>query len=568
MISSNELKRYFYFLQQRLNDVLKEQENTFNEIFDDDAFRYSKKFMHQIKYSDNDYYTNSDDDDDNNNDNNENINNGISKIGSSDTFLLCACISNDINMVKYLLKSDKIDVNQYSLNNGDTPLITAVKTNNLEIAKLLIEHPKTDINHINFKDETAFTIAAQKNLPDIIELLLKDERFDQEQSHFHYAYIISNIKTQKYLLSSKFIKLDNDDYLHSFTKAVQENEFEFAELIINNEFFDKSQVKFGSIIEYIINRNSFQFFQLLYKYYDGDKINLFKMAVKCLNEKVIVYLLDNEKIKLTQDDILDSFVSIYSNNRITDLYSFQNELRSAPKIIRKKFKQIANQIKPNVLSILNKLYEYDKEHDHYIDFTKLLPSGKSFLTCFSFDFRDIGQVSDFLLEHGVDPNEPDFENIYPLEIAIHINSLEFARSLIKTNKIDYSAKIHLNDFQEITRFTTYLHLAISWDISILHEFLRIDSIDINATDYLGNTPLMEACIKLKFEIINILFSRDDLDYLHRNNEGKDAIDLLIHQTQEQYENKEPINDKNEYLKKLKEIADNFNKKHRSGWGHL
>lgn len=48
-------------------------------------------------------------------------------------------------------------------------------------------------------------------------------------------------------------------------------------------------------------------------------------------------------------------------------------------------------------------------------------------------------------------------------------------------------------------------------------------IDINATDELGETPLMEACKYNKIRNIRLLFQSNDLDYLYCNNSGDDAI---------------------------------------------
>lgn len=86
--------------------------------------------------------------------------------------------------------------------------------------------------------------------------------------------------------------------------------------------------------------------------------------------------------------------------------------------------------------------------------------------------------------------------------------------------------------------------------------------DINVVNDLGNTPLMESCSYKTDCHFNEFFKYDNLDYLHRNNKGKDAIDLLIITRKEnrflyngEYnENTDQIMDKNEYLKKLIEIS--------------
>lgn len=217
------------------------------------------------------------------------------------------------------------------------------------------------------------------------------------------------------------------------------------------------------------------------------------------------------------------------------------------------------------MTVINRLYEYDAAHDHLIDFNKLLPNGKSFFTSISQSFDGIEKVSDFLLNHGADPNLPDINKCYPLMNAIEMDIEPLFLSLIESNKIDFSLKIPVDRFnndnnsneQRAVNFTTYLHIAAKSDIYCVLKILDRKSIDINITDDLGNTPLMEACIQNNISIIEILFIYENLDYLHRNKEGKDAIDLMMIKNNVN-EEREPINDKKDYLNKLKEISEKCN----------
>ena len=245
----------------------------------------------------------------------------------------------------------------------------------------------------------------------------------------------------------------------------------------------------------------------------------------------------------------DSFVDAYKNMR-----SF-------------KLNKISFIDEENVVTVMNKIFDYNKEHNHLINFSKLLPDGKSFFTSIASNFSNIDKVVEFLLDHGGDPNAPDIYNVYPLEKAISIHSFQFANALIKTNKIDYSVKIPKKE--DTTRFffssvksnkkqnntvgyTTYLHLAVK-DQKILEELLKQKLIDVNMTDDIGNTALMDASVlytTFSYQrkcpaIFNIFFERDDLDYLHKNNNDQDALDLKNDEMTQ-------ITDRNEYLKHLKE----------------
>lgn len=78
-----------------------------------------------------------------------------------------------------------------------------------------------------------------------------------------------------------------------------------------------------------------------------------------------------------------------------------------------------------------------------IDFSKLLPNGKSFFTSISSNFRNINEIVDFFLQHGCDPDEPDQKGVYSLEHAIKLGSYPFAHLLIQTNKIDFNRKFSM-----------------------------------------------------------------------------------------------------------------------------
>ena len=107
------------------------------------------------------------------------------------TILSYACEMNEIEIVQMLLDSNKVNVNLYSPSSGNTPLITAIEFKNTEIAKLLIEYPKTNINMRNYQDHTALTTAVDKNLLEIIDLLINNEKFNADEINLNYAFLIS-----------------------------------------------------------------------------------------------------------------------------------------------------------------------------------------------------------------------------------------------------------------------------------------------------------------------------------------------------------------------------------------
>ena len=138
----------------------------------------------------------------------------------------------------------------------------------------------------------------------------------------------------------------------------------------------------------------------------------------------------------------------------------------------KSFKIIDQDSLPKISSVIEtmtKLLDYDLNHDHLINFDQLLQSGKSYFIVFPSNYSDIGAVCQFLIQHGVDPNKMDKNGVYPLEIAIKINSIDFATSLVNSDKIDFNTKLK-NGF-------SFLHIAAqNKDSSFLKLLLQKNKI--------------------------------------------------------------------------------------------
>lgn len=87
-----------------------------------------------------------------------------------------------------------------------------------------------------------------------------------------------------------------------------------------------------------------------------------------------------------------TFDSRKSNNQDSFLDAYKN-------IGSFKLNKISFIDEENVVTVMNKIFDYNKERNHLIDFSKLLPDGKSFFTSISNDFSNIDKVLDFLLDY-------------------------------------------------------------------------------------------------------------------------------------------------------------------------
>ncbi|KAK8898237.1 hypothetical protein M9Y10_000515 [Tritrichomonas musculus] len=525
---------------------------------------------------------------------------------TSNTLLTFACQFSDIGLVEYLLKNERIDVNLYEPKGGYTPLMIAVKNNNINIVKVLLEHPRININLMNYEEQTALTIAVIFHFDNIIDLLIKNDKFDHDESRLDYAFFISSGETSKKLLSvdsldvnynsvrnlekksedeftSKIKKialkknsLKIKKYGTALTNAVDEGNLDLINLIVKHPTFDKSKSLIKVAIAKSVYNNKVEIMNKLLSLVDND-LNicdidgncLLDYAIMNLSEDVISEILNKDNFKSMKVDFVNLFVKCYTNiNNNSNLIIDENSFSLVDKTLlleevngdieleegnddnanHNNFPD-ANEKSP--VDVMNLLYDYDNEHDHLIDFHKLLPNGKSFFSVINRSSRYDIEIVDFLLQHGVDPNQPDKFNYYPLENAIVIHSKDFVTSLLHTNQIDFSVKIPFKKYQndnltnkfnpikstnsillniEGLEYVSYLHLAAATSSVILNEFLNVNDIDVNVTNNLGETPLMMAVRHRKRDCITSLFQRNDLDYLHKNKKGQNAIDICGHRT--------------------------------------
>ena len=453
-----------------------------------------------------------------------------------------ACLYNKIDFVKGMLDLN-VDINVYEPESFNTPLMICLEKKYLDLAKIIINYPKTNINLRNTYNESAFTIAVKWNQQEIIDILLKDERFDPIESGLNYAFIFANkeISKQLYSLScldvNQLFKISGSgpiNYkqvgINALLHSVEINDVDKIDMIIGHPSFDvyKSQVNKALFIA--ARRNNINVFQKLIKLidnstniYNDNKVSLISYAAMKLSGDIVDAIIDKN------DQICDAFVQSYSNTKnstrnkyISDDLDYYMDRIMFKTIFEMNQEQINKESLPkkcSIIEMMERLVNYDNEHEHLIKFDKLLPKGKSFFTAICSDYSDIGAVCNFLIEHGVDPNTPDKDGIYPLEHAININSIDMVTSLVNSEKMNFEQ--HVNG-------STYMHIAAkNKNSKILSLLLQKSQIDINSVNEKGETPLIEACKSKCIDNINLLFKNDSLDFLHCNKDGKDALDIIL-----------------------------------------
>lgn len=172
------------------------------------------------------------------------------------------------------------------------------------------------------------------------------------------------------------------------------------------------------------------------------------------------------------------------------------------------------------------LIDYDKLHNNIMDI-----KNETFLTKIQRrkNIFIVEEIVNLLIENVYDVNKPNEEGIYPLEYAIDSEFVELVSALLKTQKVNYNQIINYCDIQSLDQYEstgTYLHLAATCGTDILGMLLGLNVFDINARYSRNDTPLMLACKYDLDENIKLLFQNDKLDFRCKNDNNKDALQIV------------------------------------------
>ena len=103
--------------------------------------------------------------------------------------------NNYVDIVSILISNLRTNVNCKTVDEGATPLMIAILKNNFEIVKLLINDERTNINIRDYSNNTALSYAVFKKLSNVVDLLLKSEKFDPDESCLIKTEAVSVIKS-------------------------------------------------------------------------------------------------------------------------------------------------------------------------------------------------------------------------------------------------------------------------------------------------------------------------------------------------------------------------------------
>ena len=488
-----------------------------------------------------------------------------------------------------------LDVNYYY--NNQTTLTNAVNNYNYEKIDLIVNHPSFDKDKSQFKkavsiliqrsnikefknifnalkfdinisidSRSILSIAVEYQSFKIVKCILQNPNFDSKKSDILDAFLrgLSNIcdkhknKLREYDKQSKQSSPDDSEDFILVHKNIKKNSSENSEDEIFVPPKAKQSFSENSENDVFVPQKAKQSFsensendvfvpqkaKQLFSEYSENDVFVPPKAKQLFSEYSENDVFVPQKAKQSSSYDSDDVISVHKN-----IKSISSEEYSEDDVF-------------TIDDILNELFEFDKKHDKLIDMKKLLPNGKSFFT-YKPNLPNARNFVKYLIDHGADPNKPDKDGVYPLEYAISTGNTNFVLALIDLDKIDLNIKTIMKpkkpDIQPTEKNETLLHLAAKIDNSdILKLFLNMKSFDINAIDDSGETPLIKACRYGIKENVKLLFKNNKLNYLHRNNEGKDALEILS-SFYINKKNESKIEDKNIYMKQLLYLIELNNK---------
>ena len=327
---------------------------------------------------------------------------GLNCYGGNHSILSFACKINELSLVEYLLKTNKVDVNLKDPNEGNTALIVSILNDNSDIAKILIEHESIDLNMSNYRKETALTVAVAKENTSIINNIINNKKFEAKQSRLNYAFYISSPKISKLLISTKTLDVNylykmnsisisksifsNDQFTiyskspssknKSKDKDPNENDFPFCTKLTDiskNKYNIKNSENNSTIIELIdliVNHHSFD------KEKSLAKIALFNStSCNCDIEifKKFLSIFEND-VNILDENGLSLLISATKNENKEVVHFLLND----PKFDCNKNEVLyAYVLSTKTPSIKEELSDFIKEHSQSIDFNRLMPNRKA-----------------------------------------------------------------------------------------------------------------------------------------------------------------------------------------------
>lgn len=392
------------------------------------------------------------------------------------TPLHLAITHDNYNLASKLIstKGIKLDIQDKA---GSTPLLLALRSSNPKIADITLTLLKRkdvikSINLSNNKEKiTPFLVAVSNPSRQIFDSIIEIKDIDLES-------VDKKGRTALYLLAKNINRNDINDIEERIVILHQK-----CPSLLNLPNNSGKTPLFRSISR--IDRNSKKAIDIVSYFLDQDDIDLsvpddFNISKKASDKKPLVKYTSLLHVACSQ---------------------------SIPMIVEKLIPKMRN-------------YYNEKEKEENI-FTQKNESGNTILNiaCSKRDLKTVDKIINYVMnpDNGIDYNNPDeFDinqesscKVAPLHSICQIDSDELLLPVL--NKILSIESLDINS-KASNGFETALHFAcLQNNKTIVDTLIKYPSIDPNARDNNGNTPLLIAALKDEYGIIKRLLRLESID---------------------------------------------------------
>ncbi|XP_062711314.1 uncharacterized protein LOC134289471 [Aedes albopictus] len=413
--------------------------------------------------------------------------------------------------VKMLIESYAADVNAQD-NDGNTPVLVAAKNNEWEMVKMLIDKDSkyfADYKIANKNGETLIHFAARDNM-EMVKILIDDYAADVNaqdndgNTPLHVAAKHSEWEEVKKLIgrNSEYFgnyKIANDDGQTLYNFAEESGNMEIVQMLIDDYAADvnaqdndgntplllAAKIYKWEMVKMLIDKDSK--YSADYKIANNAGQTLIHFAAESGNMEIVQMLIDDYAADVNAQD----------NDGNTPLL-----------LAVKRYKW------EMVKMLIDKDFKYSADY-------KIANNAGQTLIHFAAEKGGVEIVKMLIENYAADVNAQDNDGNTPVLLAAKQYDWKMVKILIDKESEYFADHKIVNKNGE-----TLIHFAARNNMNTVKMLIDDYAVDVNAQDNDGNTPLLLAAKRYKWEMVKMLIDKDSkysADYKISNNAGQTLI---------------------------------------------
>lgn len=428
-------------------------------------------------------------------------------------------------IISMLVNDDNININVED-NNGDTPLMYAICKQSSQACEILI-NAGADINYSNpYTLDTAAHYVSRHNIVEMLHVIIHAQADlnisnKNQETPLLIASQLGHGEIIRILLDNKVSpNTHNQSKLSPLHMAIMYNQPHVITTLLNAKNYIHENISPGIFpAHFAAQYNLIDLMQILIASNDFDceqqdihGLTPLHIAAKYNNKEIIKILVQQAKanIQAVDNDKNSALIHAVSCNHVemctllihlgakTDIHNKESNTPIHIAVVK------GNQ---EILAILLENGAEIEIKDKYNN-TPLIHA---------IHFNN-AQMCEMLIHAGADINKFDDNGLTPLHIAVDNNYIEILRLLIHKGA-DINRTKGIPHFTDVSCDSTPMHLAIKNGHLEVIKILIQSGANLNIQNAMGETPFMQAVIKDKKEIVDLLLlENQNIDPMSENNQ--------------------------------------------------